>query len=605
MPSTNGHGPKPEKVALYLRVSSEEQRDRQTIQTQREFLSEYARVMELEVVDTYLDDGVLGTIPLEERSGGRRLLEDAKVGKFDTVLVYKLDRLGRTLLVIVEAHDKLAEVGVGLRSPHEAIDTSTPHGRFAFQTLASVAELERENIRTRTRDGLHRAFRAGKYMGVVPYGYAANKDARLEIVPEEAEMVREIFGRITEGASLYSVAKDLNERHIPPPGRRYGSGKRRWQNRWAPTTVRNIVHQRAYSGIHEVTLGGSERVERPVPAIIAPLLQEQAKAALAQGKRRTYQREGSRKYLLSGVVRCAVCGYGCSGHATTSKGKRRSYYTCITNMRAKVPQGGPHGAPYIRAEWLEEEIWSDVRRFLENPGEVLDRVRAQMEGDDEIEPLESEHERLERELANLRDERLNYLRQHARGAIDSEEELDTLLADVRGRTGNTRLLLANAEVALESRRERRKLADSAAAWLETLRERLSEVEEDTETAYLERRQLVQLLVENITVGRCADDKPHIQVTYRFGPPQDAEAAEDGPEGMYAGGIPNDKAFEIRMSGGDSHTFDSFECAVHALAPTCEYCNVKVIGHGVEADGHFYCCAHCASMAGAEGVADRA
>jgi site-specific DNA recombinase len=107
MPSTNGHGPKSERVALYLRVSSDEQRERQTIQTQREFLSEYARVMELEVVDTYPGDGVLGTIPLE----------DAKAGKFDTVLVYKLDRLGRTLLVIVEAHDKLAEVGVALRSP--------------------------------------------------------------------------------------------------------------------------------------------------------------------------------------------------------------------------------------------------------------------------------------------------------------------------------------------------------------------------------------------------------------------------------------------------------------------------------------------------------
>jgi hypothetical protein len=68
MPSTNGHGFEPERVALYMRVSSEEQRERQTIQTQQEFLSEYARVMELEVVDTYPDDGVLGKIPLEERS---------------------------------------------------------------------------------------------------------------------------------------------------------------------------------------------------------------------------------------------------------------------------------------------------------------------------------------------------------------------------------------------------------------------------------------------------------------------------------------------------------------------------------------------------------
>jgi hypothetical protein len=67
----------------------------------------------------------------------------------------------------------------------------------------------------------------------------------------------------------------------------------------------------------------------------------------------------------------------------------------------------------------------------------------------------------------------------------------------------------------------------------------------------------------------------------------------------------DKAFQVSMPGGDSHTFDSFECAIHALAPSCEYCNVKVIGHGVEADGRFFCCAHCASMAGIGEVADRA
>ncbi len=64
----------------------------------------------------------------------------------------------------------------------------------------------------------------------------------------------------------------------------------------------------------------------------------------------------------------------------------------------------------------------------------------------------------------------------------------------------------------------------------------------------------------------------------------------------------DKSFGVSMPERDSHTFDSFECAIHALAPTCEYCSVKVIGHGVEADGHSYC---CASMAGEDGVQDRA
>jgi hypothetical protein len=76
-------------------------------------------------------------------------------------------------------------------------------------------------------------------------------------------------------------------------------------------------------------------------------------------------------------------------------------------------------------------------------------------------------------------------------------------------------------------------------------------------------------------------------------------------GVFVDIVLNSKAFSVTMSGGDSHTFDSFECAIHALAPVCEYCNVRVIGHGVEADESFYCCAHCASMAGAEGIADRA
>ncbi len=71
------------------------------------------------------------------------------------------------------------------------------------------------------------------------------------------------------------------------------------------------------------------------------------------------------------------------------------------------------------------------------------------------------------------------------------------------------------------------------------------------------------------------------------------------------GNDSDKAFQVTLAGEGARTFDSFECAIHALAPTCEHCGVRVVGHGVEAGGSFYCCAHCAGMAGAEGVADRA
>ena len=66
----------------------------------------------------------------------------------------------------------------------------------------------------------------------------------------------------------------------------------------------------------------------------------------------------------------------------------------------------------------------------------------------------------------------------------------------------------------------------------------------------------------------------------------------------------DKAFELKLAGL-THVFDSFECAIHALAPTCAHCHCRVIGHGVESNGTFYCCAHCAQQSGVRGVDDRA
>jgi hypothetical protein len=67
----------------------------------------------------------------------------------------------------------------------------------------------------------------------------------------------------------------------------------------------------------------------------------------------------------------------------------------------------------------------------------------------------------------------------------------------------------------------------------------------------------------------------------------------------------DKAFQLTTADGDAHTFDSFECAVHALAPTCAHCGIRVIGHGLEAGGSMFCCAHCAQQQGVGQLADRA
>jgi site-specific DNA recombinase len=118
-----------ERLAFYMRVSSEEQAERMTIGTQEEFLDQYCALYGHEVAGVYKDEAISGTVPMHERPEGRRLLDDAKTGSFETILVYRLDRVGRSLLVVVDAHDRLGGSGITLRSANEPIDTSTPAGR--------------------------------------------------------------------------------------------------------------------------------------------------------------------------------------------------------------------------------------------------------------------------------------------------------------------------------------------------------------------------------------------------------------------------------------------------------------------------------------------
>src|SRR4051812_31423572 len=114
------------RVACYARVSTEDQAERQTVRAQTDFLRRYCELHELTVADLYIDDGISGTLKLEDRPEGRRLLDDAEAGAFSIVLVYKLDRLGRSLKALIGAHDSLEVAGVAIRSGTEPFDTTSP-----------------------------------------------------------------------------------------------------------------------------------------------------------------------------------------------------------------------------------------------------------------------------------------------------------------------------------------------------------------------------------------------------------------------------------------------------------------------------------------------
>ncbi|PLS86207.1 MAG: hypothetical protein CYG60_08510 [Actinobacteria bacterium] len=511
---------KPERVALYLRVSSEEQRERETISLQRLFLQQYKDLYGLEVSAVYEDDGISGTLPLKERPEGARMLRDAAEGLFSAVVVKRLDRLGRRLLVIVEAHDALAKAEVALKSATEPIDTSSPSGRLIFQMLASFAEYDRESIKERTQAGLHRAFRDGKHMGRVPYGYRV-EEGILVVVEEEAEVVREIVRNIAEGSTLYREAKRLNALGLPSPGYRSVGEERKPGRSWSATTIAGIIHQGAYSGVHEVR-ASSGPIEREVPAILPEGLQGKARKRLERNSRYR-DREGDRRYLLQGLVKCAECGYGCIGHSAKARGKRYHYYSCPQGRTEKVRQTEPHRAPFVNAEWLEGLVWDDVRRFLSDPGDALRRARELEESvvtEASEDTLRDRRKELAEGISSVARERDRYVRLYARGHLE-ESSLESYLEELEERGERLRDLLAAVDSDLSSQESARKAAESAEAWLDALRGKLALLEkEEVEDPFGAKRALVNLLVERVEVGgREKNSAPSVSVEYRFAPPE--------------------------------------------------------------------------------------
>ena len=211
-------------VALYCRVSTEDQHERQTIQAQVAFLRQFCALYQLTIAGEYLDDGVSGALPLDQRAQGTQLLADARAKQFTVVLVYRLDRLGRSLPALLDAHQQLDACGVTIRSATEPFDTSTPIGRFLFQLLGSLAELERSTIAERTILGRDRVAKDGKWIsGPVPFGYDVDKERFL--VPSarmvdgldttEAQVVRSLFERIAAGSTSGAEARRLNLLGVP------------------------------------------------------------------------------------------------------------------------------------------------------------------------------------------------------------------------------------------------------------------------------------------------------------------------------------------------------------------------------------------------------
>lgn len=352
------------RIATYARNSSEEQRERQTIDRQRHLFREFlSRNPEYELVETYEDEAVSGAIPLDQRPSGRRLLADLDSNRFDMVLVTSLDRFGRTLQVIVDGY-RAIESRKGslyvLDSPLGVIDTTNPMGKFAFHLLAIVAELERDIIRDRTYTMRRVRAQDGKWMGgrYLPYGYDLGPDGRLVINQEEATIIREIAYRRVSGESWGKIADDLNRRGVPF----------RHKNRngvvetlpWTEGRVRDLLVQGRLTG--KTTYGDLE-------IDIPPILDERLHRAILATKKRG--RKPAEDAILSGTLRCAMCGSRMYAIQIANRkiGWSRRYYICegSSNDRSRLYRNRGCKAKDLPVDLVDTWVLEEIERALQEP----------------------------------------------------------------------------------------------------------------------------------------------------------------------------------------------------------------------------------------------
>jgi site-specific DNA recombinase len=239
------------RVATYERVSSEDQRERETIRTQTD---EIARHLEhqpgLELVGRYVDDGVSGMVPIAERPDGRRLLADAAAHRFEELWVYKVDRLGRDAVDLWVVRRRLDALGIKLVSVVEG-----QPDLLGYDVQAVVADHYRREFARRSADGMNRAAREGRYCGgIVALGYRiAGRKQTAHLVPDEteiwhglsaADLVRDIYERLVGGGqSCPAIAAGFNAAGIPTHYTRDARGVRgkKTQGLWRHGHIGNLV----------------------------------------------------------------------------------------------------------------------------------------------------------------------------------------------------------------------------------------------------------------------------------------------------------------------------------------------------------------------------
>lgn len=377
------------KVYVYTRVSTNMQTEGYSLEAQKSRMKAYADFNDFEIVGEYEDAGKSGK-SIEGRFEFNRMMEDIKSGKdgVSYVLVFKLSRFGRNAADVLSTLQVMQDFSVNLICVEDGIDSSKDAGKLMISVLSAVAEIERENIRVQTMEGRIQKAREGKWNGgFAPYGYKLEK-GQLFINEEEAEAIRVIFDQyVHTDIGANGLAKYLENHGIHKIPRQNGKnplfdaalirriiknpvycgkiayGRRKTEKVHGTRNDYKLVEQDDYllvDGLHE--------------GIVSEELWNAAQVKLiAQAKRYEHVNRGkdTKVHLLSGIVKCPICGAGMYGNKSIKKKpdgtkyKDFFYYGC---KHRTMTRG--HKCDYrkqIHEELLDDAVAEVIVKLVSNP----------------------------------------------------------------------------------------------------------------------------------------------------------------------------------------------------------------------------------------------
>ncbi len=356
------------RAVIYARFSSNAQRD-ESVDGQLRVCKEYAEREGLTIVGEYIDRAKTGRT--DDREGFQRMMRDVTKDRFDMILVWKGDRVARNRYDMAMFRSKIKKNNVTLRSVTEMIP-DTPEGIILESVLDGMAEYYSANLAQNTLRGMRENALKAKYNGSrVPFGYRIDDNKDYQIDKDKEPFVVDIFDNYLSGWTMRELADQLKRDGVTHYGRAI-----------SPNGIGTILSNPVYIGTYKFA---DVVLEDVIPAIIDKdtFNNVQARRAQRAASRPKRDKEESVKYLLSGKLRCGICGSVIAGDSGTSRnGETHRYYTCLGRKRKETDCD----LPSMRKEDLERIVLEAAREIVLND-DIINTIT-----DHVIEMLDQERE---------------------------------------------------------------------------------------------------------------------------------------------------------------------------------------------------------------------